>query len=317
MMAAGQRGVSLREISERFGCHERTAQRMVEALLVVFPSAERRTEDDRHVRWVLPSRALAQFLSPSADELVALTAGIDELARSGMTSEAERLRQLEAKVRALIPERTATRLAVDEEALALALGHAVRPGPRFAYDEAVDAAIYQALKGPFRLRFKYRKDSATQPTDRVVEPYGLLLGIRRYLVAKDVAKAAGGLRHFKVEGISDAVVLGETFVLDDGFDIRTHGQRGFGSYEDQREHGDVVWKFAPAAAERAKGFEFHPTQSVEQLEDGSLIVRFSASGHLEMCWHLYMWGAAVEVIEPAALRDMVGAYRRNDFASLP
>ena len=52
-------------------------------------------------------------------------------------------------------------------------------------------------------------------------------------------------------------------------------------------------------------------------EDGGLIVRFEASGWLEMAWHLYQWGDKVEVIAPKALRTMVEGYRRSDFAAMP
>ncbi|MBL9010311.1 MAG: WYL domain-containing protein, partial [Alphaproteobacteria bacterium] len=36
---------------------------------------------------------------------------------------------------------------------------------------------------------------------------------------------------------------------------------------------------------------------------------FAAAGHLEMAWHLYMWGDRVEVLAPDALREMVAAHR--------
>jgi predicted DNA-binding transcriptional regulator YafY len=36
-----------------------------------------------------------------------------------------------------------------------------------------------------------------------------------------------------------------------------------------------------------------------------------------MCWHLYVWGDQVEVLAPERLRDMVHAWRRSDFPSLP
>ena len=73
----------------------------------------------------------------------------------------------------------------------------------------------------------------------------------------------------------------------------------------------------PRAAPHARGFEFHPAQVMEDQPDGSLIVRFSAAGHLEMAWHLYAWGHDVEVLAPERLRTMVHAYRRPDFPSLP
>jgi hypothetical protein len=56
-------------------------------------------------------------------------------------------------------------------------------------------------------------------------------------------------------------------------------------------------------------FPFRPTRVLEDLPDGSLTVRFNASGHLEMCWHLYMWGDQVEVLAPEVLRKMVEPYR--------
>ena len=79
------------------------------------------------------------------------------------------------------------------------------------------------------------------------------------------------------------------------------------------QFGEVVWRFDPRAADYARGFEFHPDQVIEDQPDGSLIVRFHASGWMEMCWHLYQWGDAVEVLEPEALREMVEGYRRGDF----
>jgi predicted DNA-binding transcriptional regulator YafY len=41
-----------------------------------------------------------------------------------------------------------------------------------------------------------------------------------------------------------------------------------------------------------------PTQEVELQPDGSLVVRFTAGGALEMAWHLYTWGRHVTVIQP-------------------
>jgi predicted DNA-binding transcriptional regulator YafY len=53
------------------------------------------------------------------------------------------------------------------------------------------------------------------------------------------------------------------------------------------------------------------------LPDRQLEIRFHASGHLEMAWHLYMWGDNVEVVAPERLRNLVGNHRRSDFPALP
>ena len=71
------------------------------------------------------------------------------------------------------------------------------------------------------------------------------------------------------------------------------------------------------AADRAADFLFHPDQTLEPQDDGSLIVRFCAAGWLEMAWHLYQWGDKVEVLAPEGLRTMIDGHRRNDFSALP
>jgi len=317
MMATRKGGVSLEEIREEFGCAHRSAQRMTVALESAFPQTQNQDGEDRKRRWRISARAILPLLTPSAEEFAALTTAIAELASAGMTTEVATVRQLERKIRALVPPEAGVRLAVDEEVLLEALGHAARPGPQPANNRDVDIAISEALKGPFLLKIIYRTRQQNKPTLRTVAPHGLLLGTRRYLVARDTTKAAGApLQHYRVEEIYSAEVLERSFELDRDFNIRRHAEKGFGSYESSAEFGVVVWRFSPEAAPHARRFVFHPTQSMEEEKDGSLLVRFKASGHLEMCWHLYQWGKSVEVLQPARLREMVHGHRRV-FAALP
>ena len=111
--------------------------------------------------------------------------------------------------------------------------------------------------------------------------------------------------------------FGSSFAREPGFDIAAHAARAFGSYQDEARHGEVVWRFAPTAAPTARVFVIHPGQRLEEAADGSLVVRFEASGWLEMAWHLYQWGDAVEVLAPEGLRALVEGHRRGDFEALP
>jgi predicted DNA-binding transcriptional regulator YafY len=140
--------------------------------------------------------------------------------------------------------------------------------------------------------------------------------MRRYLVARDEDRDPL-LRHFRVDRIRAARLLGSSFAREPGFDIAAHSARAFGSYQDEARYGEVIWRFAPHAAESARAFLFHPSQSLEDQDDGSLVVRFTASGWLEMAWHLYQWGDAVEVLAPAGLAAMVAGHRRGDWEALP
>lgn len=316
--AASMRGVSLAEIEEILERDYRTAQRVIRALGQCFPELEKVKDDESDkARWKLPYKSVAPLLAPTPEEMAALSLALDMLGKGAGKNQVEALRCLHAKILALIPDDRSRRLAADEEALLMALGHAARPGPRLLGSEAVDVAISTALKGTSQLRILYRGWKDKVARERVVAPHGLLLGARRYLVAIDLGKTGGGIQHFRVDAIEEATVLPQSFVRKEGFDLNAHAERCFGSYQQEGGIHDVAWRFAPKAVSRAEGFLFHPSQTTEREPDGSLVVRFRAAGLLEMCWHLYMWGDAVEVISPPELVQMVAMHRRSDFPSMP
>ncbi len=316
--AASVRGISLDEIQDLLERDYRTAQRVVAALRQLFPELSSfRDEESGKMRWKLPHKAIAPLLVPTPEELAAVTLAEEMLAHGAGADQVQALRSLHAKILALIPDERSRRIEADEEALLLALGHAARPGPRPVGREAIDVAISTALKGCSRLRIRYRGWKDEIARDRIVAPHGLLLGARRYLVAIDMGKMGGGIQHYRVDAIEEAQALPEMFERKEGFDLNAHAERCFGSYQQEDGIHDVAWRFAPRAVPRAQTFLFHPSQSVEQEPDGSLIVRFRAAGLLEMCWHLYMWGDAVEVLSPPELVHLVDGYRRDDFVSMP
>jgi predicted DNA-binding transcriptional regulator YafY len=315
---AGRRmGVTLDDVGERFSTSRRTAQRIMHALETQFPDTESGFDEDGHKRWRLQTGALRDLLMLTSDELAALDLATETLERSSLGVEAAELRRLREKIMALVPRSKIARLETDHEALLEAQGLAARPGPSARIAPQIASIISQALKSSQRLTIVYHSHGSAKPTARIVEPYGVLIGIRRYLVARPKADTGGPLRYYVAERIQSAELTGESFVRDPGFDINQHAQKAFGAFQNDAEYDEVVWKFKPDAASHARAFLFHPTQVLQDLPDGSLIVRFKASGHLEMCWHLYTWGDRVEVLAPDVLRKMVEPYRRTDFPGLP
>jgi predicted DNA-binding transcriptional regulator YafY len=242
---------------------------------------------------------------------------VETLERNSFIVEASELRSLREKILAPVPRSRVARLETDHEALLEAQGFAARPGPTARLAPEIASKISMALKASQRLRIVYNSRGSPTPTARVVEPYGVLIGIRRYLVAKSMGDPDGPIRYYIADKIQSAELTGEPFERDPDFNINQHAQKAFGAFQNDEEFGEVVWRFKPKVASHAKSFLFHPTQVLENKSDGSLIVRFWASGHLEMCWHLYMWGDQVEVVAPEKLRKMAESHRRSDFEALP
>lgn len=310
-------GISLSDLIEEFGCDHRTAQRMMRSFETVFPQVVIREDEDRRRRWQMPrhdSRWLqAQGIRDS--ELAALDMAVKRAERDAAPDEAQRLKVLRDRLLAAMPSSQARRAETDAEALLEAQGFASRPGPRVAPDLRILGVLTEALRAPWTVTLSYLSADGSM-SDRLLEPYGLLLGIRRYLVARPV-DGDGKMRRFRLDRIRDAKITGQSFSRDPDFDLQRFSSQAFGSYHSESEYGPVEWRFSPLAAPVARQFEFHPEQEVTEEEDGALTVRFNASGQMEMAWHLYQWGDQVDVIEPPALRAMIDAHRRSDFPALP
>jgi len=317
LAAARHLGVALQDVMERFSVSKRTAQRMLHALEAQFPDTSVSMDGEGRKRWRLPSAPLRDLMTMSAEELTALDLAVETLRRSGLTVEADDLLRLREKVRALVPRSKAARLETDHEALLEAKGLAARPGPRQRIDRKIAAAIAEAIKACRMLEITYQSRGEPEPRLRRLAPYGLLTGIRRYLVARPEEDLDGQVRLYVVENIVSAAVSTDAFTRDPEFNLQAFANRSFGVFQRPEEYGEVVLRFSAKAAAHARGFEFHPSQVLEDQPDGALIVHFWASGHLEMAWHLYMWGEDVEVLAPVVLRDMIHGHRRGDFPSLP
>jgi predicted DNA-binding transcriptional regulator YafY len=317
LATARYQGVSLTEIEQEFSVDRRTAQRMTKALEEMFPRCITRFDDDRRKFWKIKSDDARLMLAQGVrdSELAALELAIRRAERDGAVTDVRALSSLRDRLLSAMPGPHARRAEADAEAVLEAHGFASRPGPRVRVSPDIMEVIGIALKGPHVLTVVYAGGREPDRARRL-EAHGLLLGTRRYLVARE-AGGDGRMQHYRIDRIVSARLEADSFARDPNFDLTNHAAKAFGSFHTDAEHGEVHWRFAPTAAATAREFLFHPTQEITEEADGSLFVRFTASGHLEMAWHLYIWGDAVEVLAPESLRTMVESHRRRDFPALP
>lgn len=306
-MQAVRGGLSLDDIREKYGVSKRTAMRMKDAILRLFPHADEVPTDERKKRWRIPSGTLDRLAGCSADELANLETAINVLRRDHMTVQANVLEELCTKIKAVLKPEIFRRVDTDLEVLLEADNLALRPGPKPKIKKTLLRDLRQAILETKVVTINYYtryKDSTRQ---RKVHPYGFIYGHRHYLIAYNLRRGEEGFRTFSLPNISKVEVTKENFEWDKDFDLEHYAKQAFGIYHE--DPFDVAWKFSPHAAKDAKYFKFHPDQKIERLKDGSLIVRFRAGGALEMCWYLFSWGEDVEVLEPKHLADMLRDHR--------
>ena len=311
MMQASTEGIGLQDIQEEFEVGRRTAERMRDALLSLFPHVEELRLDGKTKRWKLPAGAIAGLIQISAEDLTEMRTAIDLLKKEGLTHHAENLDKLWLKIKGKLHPKTAASIETDLEALLEAEGHAMRPGPRPRINAHVLYILREAIKGFCKVKLTYNGRIKNEVSERIVHPYGFIYGLRHYLIAW--CEKSKGLRTFSLPNIVDISLLDMPYRKDPAFDLQKFAEQSFGVF--QEEPYEVKLRFSAEVAEAAKSQHFHPTQQIEEQKNGSLIVKFKAGGQKEICWYLMTWEGEVEVLGPDCLkkayRDMVKQLNKN------
>ena len=296
-LAGTRTGLTLDEMASELSVGRRTAERLRDSLLAAFPQMESWDDEERVRRWRLPATALFGLVEPRPEAVAAIETAAREFAGRGETDRAGLLRETAATLRALMRPDALRRAEPDIAALMEAEGIAMRPGPRPVIAEGALATLRRAILGMQLVVVRYAAAGAEEPATRILCPYGILYGGRGWLVAH--VEGLPEMRLWRLDRIVTIDLLDRGFLRREDFSLSDYAAQSFGVF--QEEPVDVVLRFAPDAAEDAAGWVFHPSQTMERDGDGGLVVRFRAGGMREMCWHLFTWGTAVTVVEPATL----------------
>ncbi|WP_295189664.1 WYL domain-containing protein [uncultured Brevundimonas sp.] len=298
-MAASAEGLSLDEIARDMRVGRRTAERMRDAVLMLFPQVDE-VSDPPSKRWRIRGGLSAFEQAPTATEMLELSKAATALRAAGEPARATALEGLERKLKAAMRSTTLNRMAPDLEALVRAETIAVQAGPRPSADEAMLTAIRAAVLAQQPLGFTYSRPGA-EPRRRSVAPCGVMFGRANYLVAAD--RETSRIQTFRLDRMSHVAPQEGMAVPPADFDLGVFASQSFGIYQDEIE--DVVLRIAPEGAAEARGWRWHPTQSFEDQRDGGVIVRFRASGMRELAWHLFTWGEQVQILAPQRLKAVM------------
>ena len=298
-MAASAEGVSLEEIMRETDSARRTAERLRDAVIHLFPQTEEISEPPNK-RWRIRGGLSGFEQAPTTAELIELTKAAKGLRASGEDARAGALEGLEIKVKSAMRATALTRLAPDLEALMRAETLAIQAGPRPHADEDLLAEVRRAIVAGQPLGFVYSRPGA-EPRRRSTIPCGLMFGRANYLVAQD--QQSGRIQTFRLDRMSEVAAEDGIVIPPSDFDLAAFASQSFGIYQDGVE--EVVLRIAPEGADEARGWRWHSTQSLEDQPDGSVIVRFKASGMRELAWHLFTWGEQVRIIQPTRLKAVM------------
>ena len=162
-----------------------------------------------------------------------------------------------------------------------------------------DALLYQKS-----LLIGYQARGEGEETSYRVDPYSLLFykgGL--YLVG--YAHNRAEIRTFAMERVVRAESLKERFELPPDYQPGERLKGSFGIVGEQPMAIRV--RFTPVVAHTIRDRIWHPTQVLEQQEDGRVVLAMEAGGKMEIVSWLLSYGAHAEVLEPPELRrEMAG-----------
>ena len=296
-LADAGEGLTLDEMAAHVGVDRRTAERMRNVIGVHFPLDDHR--DERKKRFRIRDSLRRVFSRPTAAELAALAAEVEATAILNPSRSAQ-LASMLAKVTSAFDDREKLRLAPDLEALRRLQRVMPSMGPVSVVPPDSITTVQSAILAGHCVEFSYTAAGRDEAEWRRVVPYGLIHGAQPYLVGQLPSRAVDPTT-FRFDRMRDVRVSDVLGVVPDNWDLDRWMAGSVGVWRDDAV--PVALRIKPHAAERGRAWRFHPSQSLEELGDGSLRICFKAGGQRELAEHLFS-GAGDLVIEgPAELRE--------------
>jgi predicted DNA-binding transcriptional regulator YafY len=286
-------GYTIDELCEKLERPRRATERLMELLRDKFgerlEAISHKTDRKKHWRF---KKGAANFLINFSESDISKLEMLKNEVKS--VSERKSVEKIIEKIKALnskIVHKT------DIDILLETQGLAVRQHPTENLNEEFMKKIEYSLLSLCKLKIEY-KDSYGNFYTPTIEPYGIKIADYHYLIAKENNQ----IKTFKILRIENIEVLeNEYFDKDEDFNINEYCQKSFGVYTGKVL--DVVLKFKKEVKDDILNYSFHPTQTNEVAKDGSIIVKFSASGSYEIITELLKWRDNVAILEPKQLKD--------------
>ena len=201
------------------------------------------------------------------------------------------------RLAALLPE------TVHVEPIVLARSIRFEPGPHAPVDLSLLSDLKRAVAENRAVRMDYYSNSRAELTDRTVEPYTLLSYQGKwYLVAH--CRLREGMRDFRLDRIRKYRVLDEVIERDANFNVEAYLGPAFGMFLGDRTYAVHV-RFSPYQARWIQEEIWHESQIMTKRPDGTLDVRFQATGLPDLARWVLSYGGECEVISPRVLRERV------------
>jgi predicted DNA-binding transcriptional regulator YafY len=241
-------------------------------------------------RFTVPSLTDQELLGQAVATAITQSSGLDVGGGAGPTT-----RKIAATVSV---ERK--QLLADAEQVITVLG--LQLADHRAHREMIQT-VQLALIQKQRVVGVYRSPYLAMPIEVRLDPIRLCLVKNAwYLIAKKPEDDRP--KTYRIARFESLELLSETAAIHENFDVQAYFGNAWAVYRGSESY-HVRIRFLPDAARIVTETEWHATQHVSPLADGSVVLGFTVDGLDEICEWLLSWSGQAEVLEPPELRQML------------
>lgn len=299
-LIAARQGKSVSDLSETIECHPRTVYRDLEALQTAgFPLYTEKTGGKKV--WSLMDTVKHQMPIPlSLTELMALYFSRNMMRVLENTVFFDSLESFFKKIKTMLPPEYIRYLEQLEDSVAV--GQA--PYKPYGRYREVISTVNEAVLERRYVDMTYYAMGRRKKTRRRVAPYRLwFVDGTLYLVG--YCQLRKDIRVFVIDRIRTLRLTGEHFEIPDNFNFNAFTRSRFGVFSGRPVH-IRIW-FSVDIAGYIKEKIWHPSQKIDALKDGSVVLELDVAGTRDIKAWILNWGSKAIVLEPAALRAEIRA----------
>jgi proteasome accessory factor B len=302
-MLHGGRGQNSAGLAKACGVGRRTIFRDLETLREAGVPLEYDADAERY------SIQQGVFGPPSdltAEEAVSIWALASSVRRQQHVPFYEAAHTALQKIERSLPGRTRQKLRKIADSITIQPARAASLNGKFGIYQTLIEAIERRLA----VQIEYMSLTEWERISTTLRPYHLLFSDHNWH-AIGRSSLHREVRNFKLIRIESAQLIDESFSIPKTFDLSAYIGNSWRMIPEAGRDSHVIVKFGSLVSRNVSEVNWHPSQRIKFLPDGSLLFQATVSGLTEICWWVLGYGDQAEVLQPAKLRRMVAQRAKN------
>ena len=294
MRMLASRACAIQELVQDFGVSSRQVRRDLEEIEAEgHPLTS--SDDAGEKQWQLPLgyKGLPP-ITLTRYELMSLQMARSSLSHLKGTPFSEDLDTVIAKVAASLPAKTANHL----ERIVQVFAPLQRGTRSYAEKNDLLLQLRTGLLLQLTVDLTYKKPDATKAVIYRVDPYALVLYDHGLYLA-GYSHRSQAERFFAVDRMKEVALSEVRFEIPASYSSTDRYSKQFGLIEESPQ--EVRVRFSRDVAHLMRERQWHPTQQIKKLKDGSVEVSFHAGGLDEIAYWVLSWGKEAKALSPPKL----------------